>query len=119
MIKPLTPATFAEYLDLLQGVLPGRRVERLQHRMRRVRIEFSENAHDLFELRISSALFCSRPAVSMISTSRLLLAGTLERLVGKPGRIGAELRRRFRISSVRPDLQLLDRRRRKVSRRPA
>jgi hypothetical protein len=47
--------------------------------------------------------------VSMISTSHLLRLRLLEGVVGKAGRIGAELGAdEFRLGAVGPDLQLLD-----------
>ena len=59
---------------------------------------------------ISSSLFCSRPAVSMMSTSAPSAFASLQRVEGEAGGVGARLAGDdVRAGPLAPDLQLLDR----------
>lgn len=101
----------AEYLHLVHGVLSRRRIQRLQHGMRRIRIELAEHPHDLFQLRHQFSLVLQTAGRIDDEHITFLRPRLLIGVVGKTGRIRTELGAdKFRARAVRPYLQLLDRR---------
>ncbi len=109
MTSPVTPASVAENFHLVQGVLPGRRVEGQEHGVRRGLVLLLDDAHDLGKLRHQLRLVlqpAGRVDEQNVAAVGLGLGQGVEGEAGGVGALGAGHHRRA--DALAPDLELLD-----------